>query len=211
MTNKNIGVALVVIAIISTLGLFFPKGKQVVQQILGGDSGPVKTVAQEFIGGSTFGLVNSSSTIQTADIMAAGELANSRQGAFYDTYIHQKTGSVATTTLTFPASSTLSYVLPRAGMRTDICFAVATSTGGAGLILAEGTGWKFVVASSTRVQTSSGLAPSSAVSRTVTGGQPTCGSILRERSVSSSPGFVDSTSTTPGDFVLFLTPSYPAQ
>ena len=157
MTNKNIGVALVVIAIISTLGLFFPKGKQIVQQVLGGDPGPVKTVAQEFVGGVSYGLVNSTTTTVASYTMVAADLVQARQGAFYDTVLFTKTvgasggGNLSTTTLTFPASSTMTHVIPRAGMRTTQCWLSATSSEAQlGFILAAGTGFDFHTASSTR-------------------------------------------------------------
>jgi len=210
MTDKKVVVGLVVVALIA-IGSYFVKTEVKVPSF-GADSGPTHLIAQEFLGGSVRGLVNSTSTTLATYTMVAADLANPRQGAFYDTYLHLKTGAVATTTNTFPATSTLAHVLPRAGMRTDICFVVATSTGGAGMIIAEGTGWKFVVASSTRIQTASGLAPASAVSRTITGGQPTCGMIVRERVFNDSAGFVETaTSTIPGDLVLILTPTYPAE
>ena len=207
--SKNVWIALVVVAIIAITAFVKDSKEIVVERQLGSQVGPEHYNAQTFYGGSVSGNVISTSTTDTAYTMVAGDLL--RNGVFPDTYIHHKSGAVATTTNTLVASTSLTQVLPRAGMRTDICFVVATSTGGAGMILAEGTGWNIVVASSTRVQTGSGLAPAGAVSRTVTGGQPSCGYIIRERAVSSSPGFVDATSTTPGNFTLFLTPSYPVQ
>lgn len=208
--NSKLKVVLSVAVVIAIAGAYmFPK----FVPSFGASAGPTYTEGQELVGGLTLGLVNSTSTTDTAYTMVAADLASPRQGTFYDTYIHMKTGSVATTTNTFPASSTLSYVLPRAGMRTSVCFVVATSTGGAGLVLAEGTGWKIVNASSTIAVTGGGtlFSNAGALGRTVQGGQPSCGMIVRERAVSSSPGFVDSTSTTPGDLVLILMPTYPSQ
>lgn len=207
--NKNIKFLSLAILVIAIGGAYvFPK----VQERFGADPGPVKTEAQEFQGGVSLGLTNSTSTTDTSYTMVAADLASSRQGAFFSTYIHQKTGSVATTTITFPASSTLAYVLPKAGMRTDICFLVATSTGGAGLTLAEGTGWKFVNASSSLTVTGGGvISNNGGVGRTIIGGQPTCGQIMREPLFVTTAGYISSTSTLPGDFVLTLVPTSPAQ
>lgn len=202
--------SLVAVVIAAYMGL----NPQVQKSQFGIDAGPTHYNAQEFVGGTVLGLVNSTSTTDTAYTMVAADLANARQGAFYDTYIHMKTNSVGTTTNTFPASSTLSYVLPKAGQRTSICFTVATSTGGAGMILAEGTGWDFVNASTTILNTALNAQVTSnngTLARTILGGTASCGMIVRERAVSSSPGFVDSTSTTPGNFMLILNTTYPSQ
>lgn len=203
MNKSTFALVASLVAVVTAASGFFLKPQ--VQNSFGSTSGPTKTDAQEFLGGHTFGLVNSTSTTDTTYTMVAADIASTRQGTFYDTYIHMKTGSVATTTVTLPATSTLSFVLPRAGMRQSICFSVATSTGGAGLIIAKGTGWNIVAASSTAAGVTG---PGS---RTVNGGVDSCGWIVRERAVSSSPGFTDSTSTNPGNLTLFLTEGTPAQ
>lgn len=152
MKNKSLWIALVVVAIIAIAGLSSPK----VQQALGADPSPVKTVAQELNGGLSQGFVISTTTTVATYTMVAADLAPSKQGALYDTVLFTKTvgvsggGNLSTTTLTFPASSSLPYVIPKAGMRARQCWVSATSSPAKlGFILAAGTGFDFKSSSTT--------------------------------------------------------------
>ena len=144
------------IAILVTIAIagsyYFPQ----VQKQLGAVPGTTHTEAEEFIGGFSLGLVNSTTTSVASYTLIANDLANARQGALYDTILFTKTvgasggGNLSTTTLTFPASSTMSHILPRTGMRHEQCWVSATSTSAQlGFILAAGTGFDFMTSSTT--------------------------------------------------------------
>ena len=189
--NKNlIGVALVAVLVIAIGGYMYPKFVSVPS--FGADAGPVHTEAQEFQGGVVYSNVNSTSSVTNTLTLAAGDLA--ARGAFYDTvrltqgpYSGGGATVSATTTWTFPASSTLSNVLPRAGMRQSVCFGTATTTGKGALVLAEGTGFAIHVASSTVNQQTTWNANNSTESRTIRGGTMACGWVIRGFNEAAQP------------------------
>ena len=173
MNSKSSLVALIVIAIIAIGGYYYPQ----VRGQFGISAGPVFTEALEFLSGSSKQFVNATSSSNATLTLTGSDLAV--RGAFYDTISFTKTGAVATTTWTFPATSTLPSILRRAGERADICLYVATSTGGAGLVIAEGTGWNFSLASST-VTVGAVNSNGGAVARQITGNYALCGIVMRE-------------------------------
>lgn len=190
-SKLTLGIALVAVVIAALAFLKSPV--QSPAPVVGAESGPTHTNAQEFLAGLTQGFVNATSSSVATYTLVAGDLV--RQGAFYDTIQFEKTGAVATTTWTLVASSSLSNVLPLPGQRASICFSVATSTGFPGLALAEGTGWDIVAASSTAVVTGAG-------SRTVYGGTASCGQVIRQKQAASNLA---------GNLLLVLTATTPAQ
>ncbi len=92
-------------------------------------------------GGLTLSYTNSTSTSNTTLTMVAADIAN------YSTVI--MTPNVASVTLTFPASSTLSAFLPTAGDTMKQCWVNATGTAATKITFAAGTGWDFEVSSTT--------------------------------------------------------------
>ncbi len=132
--------ALVVVVIIAIGGYVFPKVNM--PSILGANPGPVFSNFLEFEGGvvnrNTLSTTTPASmTLRTADI------------AGYDTVIVRPTGAASAKTLTFFASSTAGTWLPRAGDTQRTCFVNATTTAGATIIFAAGTGIDLQTSSST--------------------------------------------------------------
>jgi hypothetical protein len=166
--NKILTVVLSVAVVLATGTLFLKKS----QSPLGADAGPVKTEYQEFIGGNLVGKVNATSTSLSAVTAVAGDVA------LFDTIIVTKTGAVATTTITLPASSTLPYWLPKVGMRQTQCWISGTSTpANPGFILAAGTGIDLETSSTT------------ATGLTVNGGSGACIEFMRDQ-LTNLKGFV---------------------
>lgn len=136
MNKINIALGVALVAIVIAIGSHFVGSTPVQQTIVGGAAGPTKTEYQEFLGGGTFGRTNSTTTNSTAGgttiLLTAADIA------YYDQVLF--TPTQATTTVTFPASSTLAYWLPKAGMRQDQCWVNATTSKSAGIIFAAGTG-----------------------------------------------------------------------
>ena len=201
MNNKLLSILVVIAIVLGGFGSIKQAKVVTTPPPQGALSGPNIYEGLTAWGGLSRALINPTSTSLTSLTLVSTDLV-SGNNKFYETILFTKTGSVASTTWTFPASSTVA-ALPNPGERTNVCFFNATSTGGAALVIAEGTGWDFVVASSTRVQISSGLAPSSAVSRTAMGRQPLCGEVIRQK--------INDDSTSPGDLTVILNPTYPAQ
>ena len=211
MNSKLKVVLSVAVLVIATTGAY-SYGKS--QVSFGADPGPVKTEAQEFRGGVAYGFVNATSSATDSLTLVAGDLF--RQGAYYNTILFTKVGpagggTVASTTWTFPATSTMTTVLPGAGERTELCLVNSTTTGSA-LTIAEGSGWIFKTASSTVTATTAKDAVGGAVSRIIMGGHSLCGGIIRGRVFNDSAGFTDTgTSTTPGDLIFQFYPTADAQ
>ena len=208
MSNKKLGLALVVVALIAT-GLVLRKPQvnvqvQVPPAPLGSEAGPVKTEGQEHLGGTTFGKVNATSSGSISYTLTANDLASN--GYFFDTIIFTLSGvpgggtsASATTTWTLPASSTMQHVLQNRGQRASVCFSVATSSG-SGLILAEGTGFGLESASTTSPNAGGPGA------RTITGGTTACGWVVRGINNNNAAGH-----TGTEDLNLILTPTTEAQ
>ena len=198
--NSKFKIVLSVAVVIAIAGAYvFPK----VQERFGADAGPSHLGPQEFLGGLTYGYINATSSSVATYTLTAGDLTGGA-AAFYDTIVFSKTGLVATTTWTLPASSTLPHVLPVTGMRQSVCFTVATTTGNAGLILAEGTGFGLEAASSTMNQQTTWNATNGLVARTIQGSTLACGWISRGQSDTQPDGGtlrqdLVFTLTTPGE------------
>ena len=92
-------------------------------------------------GGILRSYTNSTSTTATTQTLLVGDILN------YDTVI--LTPNVGALTLTLPASSTLTAMVPTAGDVQETCFYNATSTAAATITFAAGTGINIVTASST--------------------------------------------------------------
>lgn len=158
----TLGVALVAIVIAA---LAYSSKQEVVQVPLGARPSNEPTETQVNLGGTVLAKVNATSSSVATYTLTGTDLGNS--GSFYNTIVFTKTGAVATTTWTFPASSTVPF-LPGVGQRSDLCFEVATSSeANPGLTLAAGTGWQLGTASTTPT----GL--------TINGGQMACGYVER--------------------------------
>lgn len=83
-------------------------------------------------GGVLYSYTNSTSTTATTQTLVAADIAN------YSTVI--LTPNVGAVTLTLPASSTLSALIPTAGDRTEQCWVNGSSTAAATIKFAAGTG-----------------------------------------------------------------------
>lgn len=164
MKNQiTLGIALVAVVIAA---LAFQKDA-VVQQVLGGNPGPVHTEFHEFLSGLSVGNVNATTTANNSETMSAGEIA------FRDTLVlsQVRTSSApATTTYTIAASSTLSHWLPAVGQRQTQCWISGTSTpANPGFIIAAGAGIDLETASTT------------ATGLTVNGGSGLCINWVRDQ------------------------------
>lgn len=161
-------IKLLAIAVVLALGLSVvavSKSSQIVERQVGSVVSPLVNEALFLFGGHADARINATSSSVATYTLVANDLGAS--GVFFDTISFSKTGAVATTTWTLPASSTVSF-LPQNGMRGIICFEVATSSeANPGLTLAAGTGWQIGTASTTPT----GL--------TINGGQLACGHVLR--------------------------------
>jgi hypothetical protein len=143
--TKNIKITLVVILVIATLGLFFPRGKTAVQTVVervGGASGTTHTNLETFESGLGVG----------------GTYATSTSGAqmpLLSTAIENVSTIVATlnvldTTLTFPASSTIQFM--RGSGDTRVYWVKnATTTAAMDITFAAGTGMNLKNATSTKI------------------------------------------------------------
>lgn len=168
MSNKYLTVGLVVVAIIAILGCFTPEVKQAF-----GTAAPSGTISYStaiasqygyYVGvyntavqiiddsgsfvaglvakaGVTYSYTNSTSTVSTTQTLAAADIINYTSVIF--------TPNTGATTLTLPASSTLSTFLPNAGDWMQQCWYNATSTLAATTTFAAGVGFDIEVASST--------------------------------------------------------------
>ena len=141
MNNKNISVALVVVAIIAIGGVFFPQVQTEVREVFSGSAGPEHTEFQSFLASSQTcspGGVRATSTVNSAETLLAADLENTCQIDY--------TLNVQAATLTFPASSTMKHILPQSGMSRTWYIRNATTTatnltiaGGAGTLLKQAT------------------------------------------------------------------------
>ncbi|HEY9826353.1 MAG TPA: hypothetical protein V6D19_12970 [Stenomitos sp.] len=156
--NKKVIIG-IAIAIIVIIGLV----------VLVGGNQSVQSPVDAIFGGTTnydvivFDGVNSTSTTATTQTLAATDIIG------YSTILF--TPNTGATTLTFPATSTLSSqdFIPRAGQRTQQCWINSTSTVAATIIFAAGTGIDLETSSST---------PSDL---TIPGGNSACFQFTRQR------------------------------
>ena len=100
----------------------------------------------EFEGGVEYHNVVATATTATTYTLAGKDIYNTQTGALYDTImLTPQTGDI---TLTFPASSTMSNLLPRSGYRGEQCWQNASTTAGIDITFAAGTGIDLETASS---------------------------------------------------------------
>jgi hypothetical protein len=135
---RNIAVSLVVAA---TVAVLIVLGFNSHEQKPFGNAGADQYAYQSFYGGVLVGNTYATSTptsltIKTNDV------------AYYDTVIVTPTGAAADKTITFPASTTASYWLPKPGNTQRTCFFNSTTTANVNLVFAGGTGFDLEVASS---------------------------------------------------------------
>ena len=104
----------------------------------------------DFFGQVNFmgGVVNSRQVATTSNGTAITVGANEFRDWANGSVVSFTKVATAATTLTFPASSTVSSLVPRAGDRQTFCIRNATTTAGLNTILAGSTGINLVVASS---------------------------------------------------------------
>ena len=144
MKHLIVGVLAVVALAIGALGIMFPKSViEVIESQNLGAAGPLHTEFQEFEGGVQYGNTHTLSTSTTAGTIQAAEV---RRWLKADTVVVTLTGASSNRTMTFPASSTLRDLLPRAGDMTKTCIHNATT--GPAIVLAGGTGFNLNTASS---------------------------------------------------------------
>lgn len=150
MKNKFLWVGLVVIAIIAIGGYFYPK----FSLPSGAASGPDQYTPANFFGGFTRGNYYASTT-GTAVTLKASDLV----GRDYISF----TPIVGATTITFPASSSLSSLVPKTGMTQETCIRNASTTAGITITFAAGTGidWETVATSTGTMQAPPSIAPDS--------------------------------------------------
>lgn len=143
--NNTFKLVLTVAVVIAIAGLFLPVGNTVIERVLGSNAGPDHYDLQSFQGGLVERNYFATSTTATTQTFAARDIAPG--GALYSTLaVTPNTGDI---TITLPASSTMSSVLPVAGMSATQCWYNASTTAGIDITIAAGTGIDLEVASST--------------------------------------------------------------
>jgi hypothetical protein len=142
LSNGVLWAAVVVTAFIAVMGLSRPAGG-VIERIVGA-SGSTFTELVELEGGVKHGNNVSTSTFASVTVTAA----EMRQWIYSDVVVINPTGAASSKTITFPASTTLSSVIPSAGDMSETCFYNATTSVAAQIVFAGGTGTPVNVASS---------------------------------------------------------------
>lgn len=116
-----------------------------------GSSGILAASQAVFDAGILRSYTNSTSTTATSQTLVQADILN------YDTMlITPNTGSL---TLTLPASSTLTSVVPSAGDRQDICIVNGTSTAAITIKLAAGTGIDLYTVATSTISGAGGVLP----------------------------------------------------
>jgi len=137
---KNILISVGAAVVVMVFGfMFMPR---TVTQSFGANPGPDYYGVQSFFGGFLRGNYIATTTTGTAVTLRVQDVMDK------DT-ISVLQGGGSTLTYTFFASSTAKQWLPKAGMTQDACFLNATTTAGATLTFAAGTGIDLQVATST--------------------------------------------------------------
>jgi hypothetical protein len=108
-----------------------------------GSTGILSSLIAYFDAGLIHSYTNATSSVTTTQTLAAADIAN------YESVIF--TPNTGATTLTLPASSTLSAFVPTAGDWADQCWLNATSTAGVNITFAAGTGIDLETSSTTLV------------------------------------------------------------
>ena len=144
--NNTIKVVLTVAVVIAIAGVFLPRGNTIIERIVG-NAGPDQYELQSFYGGVREGHYFATSTTATTQTLSTADIAP--DGSLYSTWA--MTPNVGDVTFTLPASSTMSAVLPTAGMSSTQCWYNASTTAGIDITVAAGTGIDLEVASTTGV------------------------------------------------------------
>lgn len=164
----------VVLAVISTvLTVGFLSQHNATAPIIGATSGPDHYNLEQFFGGLLKGTQIATSSMGTSITVTANEF----KGWSAAGVVSFTPGLVAASTVTLPASSTLSAIIPHAGDTQAFCIRNATTTANTQLILAGGTGTNILVASSS---------VSALGSKTILPGKVGCVTLVREALTSSS-------------------------
>jgi len=141
MKNSKTFVALVVILLIATVGMFLSKDKPVVERIVGA-SGTTHTNLEEFISGISVGGEYATSTSGSAMPLLSTAIEN--------VSTIRATLNVQDATLTFPASSTIQFM--RGAGETRVYWVKnATTTAAMDITFAAGTGMNFKNATTTKI------------------------------------------------------------
>lgn len=133
MTDKKVTLALVVVAIIATMGVFFPQvSQQVRETVLGSNPGPdIYSYVNVHGPFSQGGGVNATSTSDTTETVRVVDMQ--------DYNVLDLTPTVGNTTYTLPATTTFP-LLQEAGATRSWVFRNATTTSGVTATIAAGTG-----------------------------------------------------------------------
>lgn len=137
MNTKNVLIGIGVVVLLF-LGVTYPKGNPVLN--VGASSGPDHYGLEQFLGGFLRGNTLATTT-GTAVTLKASDIVG------WDTI--SVTPIVGATTLTFPASSTLRNLVPKAGNMQETCFYNASSTSSITITFVAGTGMDLETATST--------------------------------------------------------------
>src|SRR3990167_9812258 len=148
--NQNVLVGLVLVAVLGIGGALITKDNVVTvnspvtveapAQSYGVASGPDQSFLASFFGGIIYGN-NRATTTPASMTLAAADLL------YYDSVaMYPDVGDV---TITFPASSTLKALVPKAGQIARQCWYNATTTSGIDITFASGTGVDLEIASTT--------------------------------------------------------------
>lgn len=144
--SKNILTTIVIMVVIAIAvgGYFYPS---IVN--FGASAGPDHTEAQNFYGGVLRGSAIATSSTATSITVPISWLKNVDFVAF--------TPNVGATTLTLPASSTVSSFVPKAGNTQQTCLYNATSTATATLTIATAAGLDLVRVATSTTSGSAGM------------------------------------------------------
>ena len=143
MNNYIIGGIAVLALIVALVGAFKPSVIPSVVNV-GGSAGPTHTEKQEFLGG----ILNSGGVATSSLSTAVTVSANDFRGWVSSSGCVSYTPNLGNITLTFPASSTVSDVVPKANDNATFCIRNATTTANTIITFAVGTGMNLNVASS---------------------------------------------------------------
>lgn len=174
MVNKLLGLGVVVALVMSVVSFMKPA----VTPPSGAISGPSIDSMLEVYGGMLYGKTYATSTTATTQTLAARDFATTDGGLFN---VVRFTPNVGPITLTLPASSTMAYILPRAGQSAPLqCWLNATGTAAANITFAGGTGTALNVASSSA---------SALGSKVIGPGEVGCFSIIRNGTGANAQDF----------------------
>ena len=139
MKNYIIGGIAVLALIVALVGVYKPSVINV-----GGDAGPDHYGLQTFLGGTLNSTGIATSSLSTAVTVSANDFRGWVSSSGCVSY----TPNLGNITLTFPASSTVSDVVPKANDNATFCIRNATTTAETLITFATGLGMNLNVASS---------------------------------------------------------------